>query len=276
MTKNAPKDKTSHRSHHKQKNKKAQKKSGNRKRNPPISARNPVNVAMIKPDAVQSTADDVNFANEEAASTAANLGPVIRTLLSPDPTLVVSALAKLRSLNLHLQPGNQGVRAKAVDYGVCPLTIIAMESHNNHALIQEDAVALLGNLTIQDETSIHDPIMGHGGLTATVNAMLAFPQKSDLQYNALKFFDNILSKEFVGQVMVDEGGINVILAALKNHLAIDDVLVWACCALTHLAGDFGHAIICAGGLTTLAKCAETHPNNPDLHAAVKEAIEAIM
>ena len=78
------------------------------------------------------------------------------------------------------------------------------------------------------------------------------------------------------QVVVDSGGLAVVVAAMGHHTADAEVQRWGCDALNNLAnGDAvcKHAVMGAGGIDALVRAGRTFPT---VHASVSEALRLLL
>jgi hypothetical protein len=224
----------------------------------------------------ESEEDSSDDQHDRTAEEKTSLSLLVRYLLSIDSSTVIKSLSMLLSLDLQQQPENKKLRVNAVNYGICLSIVVAMENHQNCSTVQEDGIGLMDCLTIKDAVN-YGVIVGHGGIRCIVLAMTSFPGERDLQYNALVVFDNLLCRETTGKIIMDEGGLPVILSALANHRQAADIQKWACYALTRLA-ESDQAVRTQtfenGGLSSVAKCAEFHSGDAELLEAVKDAMDA--
>jgi hypothetical protein len=130
------------------------------------------------------------------------------------------------------------------------------------------------NLTYQHDKS-RVAIAAIGGVEAVVKVMKAFPKCQALQWRACQALSNLACNNNVtGQKKaIESGAIEVVLAAVKNHLNAADVCQYACWALYSIANNSKEntgLLISLGGAAAVAKVRTMWPDNEDVQTWVRE------
>jgi hypothetical protein len=127
------------------------------------------------------------------------------------------------------------------------------------------------DLTFQhDESEV--AIAKIGGAEVVVKVMKTFPKCQALQDKACRALINLACCSVGIANAIESGGIQVILAAINNHLVSADVCQRACWALHNIVNGSNEntgLLITLGGATAVAKVRNKWPNNDNVQTQVR-------
>jgi hypothetical protein len=112
-----------------------------------------------------------------------------------------------------------------------------------------------------------------GGVAATVKVMKTFPKCQALQGSACAVLCNLAFCNIGKKNAVKSGGLQLLLAAINNHLDSADVCEYACRALFNIVwGTKEHTelLISLGGGSALSKVRKEWPDNDDVQTEVRD------
>jgi hypothetical protein len=131
-------------------------------------------------------------------------------------------------------------------------------------------------------TYMHDVsrvgITAVGGVEAVVDVTKTFPECDDLQLLACKVLVNLACCNVGKQKAVEMGGINVLLAAVNNHLSSVNVCESACWALRYIvtgSKENAELLISLGGGATVVKVKNKWPDNDKVQTQVRHLAKLI-
>jgi hypothetical protein len=122
-----------------------------------------------------------------------------------------------------------------------------------------------------DESTVG--IVAIGGVEAVVKVMKTFPKCQALQLNACTSLLNLAFCSIGEAKAIDSSGIEVLLAAINNHLDSAIVCKHACSALFNIVNGSKEntgLLISLGGATAVAKVRTKWPDNNDVQTPVRE------
>jgi hypothetical protein len=128
------------------------------------------------------------------------------------------------------------------------------------------------NLTLQhNESKVGIAMIG--GVEAVVKVMKTFPKCQALQERACYSLANFACCSIGVENAIESGGIELLLAAVNNHLVSADVCEYACWALHNIVDGSKENIrllISLGGGATVAKIKTKWPNNDLVQTEVRD------
>jgi hypothetical protein len=133
------------------------------------------------------------------------------------------------------------------------------------------------SLTVQHDKSRFG-ICTIGGVEPVIKIMKAFPKCQALQDGACGALGNLASCSIGKSKAIEAGGIEVLLAAVNNHLGSASLCESACSALFNVASGSKEntgLLITAGGGAAIARVRTRWPNNNDVQAQVRELVNLI-
>jgi hypothetical protein len=136
--------------------------------------------------------------------------------------------------------------------------------------LQKTLIAII-NLTYGSEMG-KVGITTVGGVEAAVKVMKTFPKCQALQQHACSALSNLARYSIGKEKTIEAGGIEVLLAAVINHLDSEFVCENACCALFNIADGSKKntwLLINLGGGATVVKVSTKWPDNYDTRVRVQ-------
>jgi hypothetical protein len=123
-----------------------------------------------------------------------------------------------------------------------------------------------------------DGISTIGCVEAVVKTMKTFPKCADLQEHACVALRNLACCSIGKKKVVESGGIEVLLAAVNNHLNSSEVCENACWALVNIAKkskENTELLISLGGGAAVAKVRRKWPDDNDVQKQVRNLAKLI-
>jgi hypothetical protein len=137
----------------------------------------------------------------------------------------------------------------------------------------DKALDVITNLTFQHDESIIG-ITAVGGVESVVKVMKTFPKCQNLQFSAGMSLRNLTyMSSIVKTKAIESGGIEVLLAAVNNHLDSSIVCKHACWALFNIVDGSKEntgLLISLGGAAAVAKVRSKWPDNNDVQTPVRK------
>jgi hypothetical protein len=124
----------------------------------------------------------------------------------------------------------------------------------------------------------HVGISSVGGVEAIVKLMKTFPKCQALQLRACCALGNLTCFNLGKKKAVASGGLQVLLAAVNNHLDSAKVCEFACWALSNIVDESKEntkLLISLGGATAVAKVREECPDDNDVQTEVRSLAKSI-
>jgi hypothetical protein len=237
--------------------------------------------APVQSEAGVATANAASASNAEQGVSWEIVGALIQDLSHSDNTTVNAALDAL-CVGMNLD----GKSDKIVTVGGCHALVQLVKNCLEKAAEKIPAcdqvtelnelaelttlyksLGVIGSL-MHDHDASKAGIMAIGGIEAVVKVMKTFPKCKDLQIAAsytlfsLTFFDSGKNKA------VESGGLEVLLAAVNNHLDSADICYGVCWALVQIVKGSKKNIrllITLGGATAVAKVKTKWPDDVPVH-----------
>jgi hypothetical protein len=139
------------------------------------------------------------------------------------------------------------------------------------------AFNVITNLTFEhDESKVG--ISTIGGVEAVVKVMKTFPKCQALQERACRVLINLACCGIGKKQAIESGGIQVILAAIHNHLDSANVCESACWTLKNIVSGSKEntgLLINLGGGAAVAKVKTKWPDNDDVQTQVRKLVKII-
>jgi hypothetical protein len=112
-----------------------------------------------------------------------------------------------------------------------------------------------------------------GGVEAVVKVMKTFPKCQTLQTSACAALHNVVCKNVTGKKKaIESGGIEVVLAAINNHLGsviLCEIACWALCNIVNGSKENTGLLISLCGGAAVAKVRTKWPDNNDVQYRVR-------
>jgi hypothetical protein len=220
------------------------------------------------------------------------VGKMIQDLAHRDNVKVDAALV---ALNLDVCKGKENCDAVIV-WGGCAALVHLLKDRLKKAMKKDPACdqitklnelaeltnlyktfAAITNLTYKSEMG-KVGIATVGGVEAAVKVMQTFPKCRPLQERACRALRNLASCSIGKAKAIGSGGIEVVLAAVKNHLGSASLCETVCGTLCNFANGSEENIgllISLGGAAAVAKVRTKWPDNNDVQASVRKLANLI-
>jgi ubiquitin len=230
-------------------------------------------------------------ADDNSGLSVERIGELIQELFHSDNAVVQTAFD---TLQLDLDE-NEKKSDNIVTVGGCFALVQLVQDRVKKALVELPACNQVTELegselntlyrslnVIIDLTHIHDVsrvgIAAVGGVEAVVEVMKTFPKYRELQLSACGVLRNLAGCSIGKKKAVKSGGMNVLLAAVNNHLDSSDVCETAIWAMQNMfvgskenAGQF----ISLGGATAVAAVKNKWPDDDNIQTHVQILSELI-
>lgn len=159
-------------------------------------------------------------------------------------------------------------------------SLSALERYPDHPLLQATACNLIGHLLRCP--SIRKTVVDDGGLTAMVKVMKSLKRCMGVQLIGCKALLHLVSPDQTttwAEAVIDAGGIDIVIQAIKGHPENAELQKNGCTFLTTLAKsqeDYRERIFRANALAVIANILWVHRSNEIVWAEAKEANKAII
>jgi hypothetical protein len=134
------------------------------------------------------------------------------------------------------------------------------------------------SLTYLDENKAARAISSVGGVEAVVKVMKTFPKCLDLQWSACAVLCNLVGCNLGKTKAVASDGLQLLLAAVNNHLDSSNVCEYACSALYNIIAESKEdteLLISLGGATAVAKVRKKWPDDEVVQIEVRDLAKLI-
>jgi hypothetical protein len=128
------------------------------------------------------------------------------------------------------------------------------------------------SLIYLDENKAALAISSVGGVEAVAKVMKTFPKCLDLQWSACAVLGNMSFCNLGEKKAVASGGLQLLLAAVNNHLDSSNVCEYACSALYNIIAEskeHTELLIILGGGAAIAKVRKEWPSEEDVQSEVQ-------
>jgi hypothetical protein len=122
-------------------------------------------------------------------------------------------------------------------------------------------------------------VVAIGGVEAVVTVMKTFPKCQVLQRSACLALGNLACCRIGKKKAVASGGLQLLLAAVNNHLDCDSICEYACFTLNKIIPDSkrnNELFISSGGVTTVAKVRKEWPDHDGIQEVVRKLMEPVV
>jgi hypothetical protein len=140
-----------------------------------------------------------------------------------------------------------------------------------------ETLNVINNLTYQKADSVVG-IAASGGVEAVVKVMKAFPKCQTLQEDACMALGILADCSIGSKKAVETDGIQILLAAVNNHMGSAKVCEEACWAMENIAHGSKETtglLIALGGGAAVAKVRTKWPDNDDVQSSVRNLVKLI-